>query len=126
MKDDFTTNEVENLASFGGVFKESKAGGRLIAYGSVTINKEALLYVSTLSAIRGLLFYCCSFDDVDFSVLSSLKVSDVSVLHGSFGDSELQQLKRLPSLRTLKLYDTKVTHQELDNLIAYNPYLELL
>ena len=126
MEKNLNISEVEKLASFGGTFKKNRTGGRLVAFGSVRVNQDAVVYISELSDISGLLFYYCTFDDVNLEVLSVLGIRNISVLHGNFGDVELQQLKALRSLNTLKLHDTKVTQQEIDKLTEHNPCLELL
>ena len=119
-------NQNDVLATMGGVIKKDDLGNLFIAFGSTDINQNKIDYITTLKDIKGLLFYCCSFNEVDLSILSTVGIQNISVLHGSFGDRELNQLVDFTALKIIKLHDTKVSKSFLESLKVDKPNITFI
>lgn len=117
------TNQNNVLSTMGGVIKKDDHGNLLVAFGSTDINQNKMDYITTLKDIKGLLFYCCSFNEVDLTILSSMGIQNISVLHGNFGDRELNQLMDVKALEMIKLHDTKVSESLLESLKVDKPHI---
>jgi hypothetical protein len=108
-------NIEDKIKSIGGVLKKDKKSNKCIAFGKVRIQQDALECLKDIHHldIKSLLFYCCNFEVKDFSILKDLKIEHISILHGNFSDNELIQLSQLPTLKTVKLLDTKVSKEQI-------------
>ncbi len=96
-------------------------GDLCLALSSRNIKQEDIETIATINNLSRILFYYAIFDHVDLSVLKKSKIKHISLLHGNFSNAELKHLKKLRSLKTIKLLDTKVTDNEIELFKSGNP-----
>jgi hypothetical protein len=108
-------NTEDKIKNIGGVLKKDNESNNYIAFGKVKIQQASLECLNDLPDvnIKSLVFYYCDFDIEDFSILKNLKIEHISILHGNFSDNELIQLSQLPTLKTVKIHDTKVSNEQI-------------
>jgi hypothetical protein len=108
-------NIEDKIKSIGGVLKKDNESNNYIAFGTIQIQQAALECLSDIQEIniKSLVFYYCDFDIKDFSILKNTTLEHISILHGNFSDNELIQLSQLPTLKTVKLHDTKVSKEQI-------------
>jgi hypothetical protein len=108
-------NIEDKIKNIGGVLKQDNESNKYIAFGKIKIQQAALENLKDIQGIniKSLLFYCCDFDVKDLSTLRNLNIEHITILHGNFSDNELIQLSQLPTLKTVKLHDTKVSKEQI-------------
>ena len=100
-------------------------GDLCLALGSRDLAQPDIKEISEIDGIKGVLFYYAIFRDVDLSVLERLGLRRISVLHGNFCDTELEQIGSIKTLRILKLYDTQVSEMGVAKIKERNPLLQI-
>lgn len=120
------TNIQEELAKHGGTLRTDEEGRKIVAFGSVPISQKSIGILASMNNIFAIVFYYCTFEEVDFSILESLNIQTISILFGNFGDEELLQFQRFSSLKSLKLLDTKVTKAAIQQIKQAIPSLQIL
>ena len=117
--------DTEKLKAFGGVLKKNKEQKDIVAFGSCTINQNTLNFLSSLDSLSGILFYYCSFDKIDFSILKNNNIEQITVLHGNCKNLDINQFINITSLKKLKLHDTKITENEINNFLSKSHHITL-
>ena len=117
--------DTEKLKIFGGILKKDNDQKDIIAFGSCTINQNTLNFISSLNSLSGLMFYYCSFDKIDFSVLKDNNIKKITILHGNCKNIDINQFIKIPSLKKLKLHDTTITKDEISNFLSKSHHITL-
>lgn len=98
-------------------------GEECFAVGSIDIYQSDLDKISNREGVRKILFYFVRFIGVDFSIFNENNVTNFTFLHGNFSEVELDQVCKIPSVRTIKLLDTLVSVSQLDEIKEMFPHI---
>jgi hypothetical protein len=91
-----------------------------LAVGSMDIDQEYIAEIASITDIARLLFYYPVFKGIDLSPLDNTKIKHITFLHGNLDKNNFLSLAKLKHLKSIKLIDTQITSESIDEFKKIN------
>lgn len=109
----------------GAEIKLEHNGGLIVGFSSQTVVDEQLIALREIKENYFLAFYNCDLSKCNLKLLVHTGITQVGIFHASFGNTDLIKLCESENLYLIKLHDTLVTQNCINEIKAKNTRLKI-